>query len=102
MKFIDTAHDPWHTITGEDGPMVTLTPAPNSLLTLAQWRGVPERLQVGLAHPGQHQVLVVHDAHFGMAETLGDVGGGVHLGGRDVAGRDARALDRQRDGAIPA
>ena len=28
MKFIDTPRDPWHTVSGEDGPMVTLTPAP--------------------------------------------------------------------------
>ena len=40
MKFIDKTKDAWHTITGEDGPMVTLTPAPYSLLTLTQWHGV--------------------------------------------------------------
>ena len=55
MKFID-AHDkprdPWHTIDGDDGPMVTLTPMPFSLLTLLQWRGVrshwPEGMPVGV------------------------------------------------------
>ena len=44
MKFIDTPRDPWHTVSGEDGPMVTLTPAPHSLLSWAQWRGVRELL----------------------------------------------------------
>ena len=52
MKFIDTHHDKWRTVTGEDGPMVTLTPAPFSLLTVAQWHGVrsqwPANLPVGI------------------------------------------------------
>ena len=39
MKFIDH-RDKWHTITGEDGPMVTLTPTPYSLLSTVQWHGV--------------------------------------------------------------
>ena len=39
MKFIDKTRDRWHTVSGEDGPMVTLTPAPYSLLTLQQWHG---------------------------------------------------------------
>ena len=41
MKFVDPRHDcprdPWHTIGGEDGPLVTITPASHLLLTLAQW-----------------------------------------------------------------
>jgi len=55
MKFIDARdkpRDPWHTIDGDDGPMVTLTPAPFSLLTLLQWRGVrshwPDGMPVGV------------------------------------------------------
>ena len=55
MKFIDSRgkpRDPWHTIDGDDGPMVTLTPMPFSLLTLLQWRGVrnhwPEGMPVGV------------------------------------------------------
>ena len=55
MKFIDSRskpRDPWHTIEGDDGPMVTLTPAPHSLLTLLQWHGVrshwPEAMAVGV------------------------------------------------------
>jgi uncharacterized protein (DUF934 family) len=55
MKFIDARdkrRDPWHTIDGDDGPMVTLTPMPFSLLTLLQWRGVrshwPDGMPVGV------------------------------------------------------
>ncbi len=55
MKFIDPRgkpRDPWHTIDGDDGPMVTLTPTPFSLLTLLQWHGVrshwPEGMPVGV------------------------------------------------------
>ena len=53
MKFIQPKHDRWHTIAGEDGPMVTLTPAPHSLLTLVQWHGTratwPAQMPVGVA-----------------------------------------------------
>jgi len=55
MKFIDARdkpRDPWHAIDGDDGPMVTLTPMPFSLLTLLQWRSVrshwPEGMPVGV------------------------------------------------------
>ena len=55
MKFItpqDKPRDPWRAIDGDDGPMVTLTPAPYSLLTLLQWRGVrshwPAAMPVGV------------------------------------------------------
>ena len=54
MKFIDKTKDAWHTITGEDWPMVTLTPAPFSLLTLTQWHGVrnawPANMPVGVVY----------------------------------------------------
>jgi len=54
MKFIDKTKDAWHTVTGEDGPMVTLTPAPYSLLTLTQWHGVrnawPADMPVGVIY----------------------------------------------------
>ena len=54
MKFIDKTKDAWHTITGEDGPMVTLTPAAYSLLTLTQWHGVrnswPADMPVGVIY----------------------------------------------------
>ena len=60
MKFIDSARDRWHTVTGEDGPMVTLTPAANRLLTLAQWNGVkhqwPADLPVGVLFPNDADI----------------------------------------------
>jgi uncharacterized protein (DUF934 family) len=60
MKFIAKHSDPWHTITGEDGPMVTLTPTPHSLLTLAQWHGVkhqwPADVPVGVAFPNDADI----------------------------------------------
>lgn len=52
MKFIQAKQDRWHTVAGEDGPMVTLTPAPHSLLTLQQWHGAratwPQGMPVGV------------------------------------------------------
>ncbi len=51
MKFItshDKPRDPWHTLNGDDGPMVTLTPAPYCLLTLLQWHGVRSSWPAGM------------------------------------------------------
>ncbi len=48
MNFINTKHDRWSMITGEDGPMVTLTPTPNSLLSLAQWHSVRAHWPAGM------------------------------------------------------
>jgi uncharacterized protein (DUF934 family) len=55
MKFIDSStrpRDPWHSLEGDDGPVVTLTPGPHLLLTLYQWHSArsqwPEGLAVGL------------------------------------------------------
>ncbi len=55
MNFIDSRkkpRDPWHMINGDDGPMVTLTPSPHSLLTFLQWHGArsqwPEAIPVGV------------------------------------------------------
>ena len=60
MKFIDTTRDRWHTITGEDGPMVTLTPTPYSLLTVQQWNGVksqwPGDVPVGVLFPNDADI----------------------------------------------
>ncbi|MEP6875359.1 MAG: DUF934 domain-containing protein [Burkholderiales bacterium] len=68
MKFIsahDKPRDPWHTIDGDDGPMVTLTPAPFSLLTLLQWRGVrshwPEGMPVGVLLANDVEVSEIAD-----------------------------------------
>ncbi|HET8869251.1 MAG TPA: DUF934 domain-containing protein [Aquabacterium sp.] len=43
MKFIDTHHDQWHTVGGEDGPMAHPPIRSYSLLTLAQWHAVREQ-----------------------------------------------------------
>ncbi len=55
MKFVDARRDPWRPEGGEDGPMVTITPAPKRQLTLLQWHGVlsqwPEGMPVGVSVP---------------------------------------------------
>ena len=68
MKFIDARdkpRDPWHTIDGDDGPMVTLTPMPFSLLTLLQWRGVrshwPDGMPVGVLLANDVEVIEIAD-----------------------------------------
>jgi uncharacterized protein (DUF934 family) len=65
MRFIDTNKDRWHTVTGEDGPMVTLTPAPYSLLTLAQWHGVrsqwPADMPVGVLYANDTDIEELAD-----------------------------------------
>lgn len=52
MKFVDASRDPWHALGGEDGPPVSITPAPHLLLDLAQWHAVraswPTGVPVGL------------------------------------------------------
>ena len=52
MQFINPKQDRWHALSGEDGPIVTLTPAPYSLLTLLQWHSVrahwPQDVPVGV------------------------------------------------------
>lgn len=49
MKFIHYAQDPWHTVHGDDGPMVTITPMPNRLLSWLQWSSVRHHWPVGMA-----------------------------------------------------
>ena len=60
MKFIDTHHDQWHTITGEDGPVVTLTPTAYSLLTFTQWHAIraqwPQHLPVGVSFGNDEEI----------------------------------------------
>jgi uncharacterized protein (DUF934 family) len=52
MKFISLQRDPWRALAGDDGPPVSITPAPHLLLDLAQWHAVratwPARMPVGL------------------------------------------------------
>jgi len=67
MKFIDTHHDQWHTVGGEDGPQSHPPIKSNSLLTLAQWHAVREHwptdkaVGVILANDADIEVLE-HDA----------------------------------------
>lgn len=60
MNFVNPKHDKWHTITGEDGPMVTLTPAPHSLLSLTQWHAIrahwPVDMPVGVMLPNDSEL----------------------------------------------
>ncbi len=43
MQFIDTHHDQWHTVGGEDGQIDHPPIKANSLLTLAQWHAVRDQ-----------------------------------------------------------
>ncbi len=60
MKFIQKAQDPWRTVIGDDGPMVTHTCAAHQLLTLLQWNSVrhhwPHGMPVGVALNNDHAV----------------------------------------------
>lgn len=60
MKFIDRHLDAWHALGGEDGPLVSITPAPGQLLTLQQWHGAraqwPADLRAGLLLPNDADV----------------------------------------------
>ena len=60
MRFIASAGDRWRTVSGEDGPMVTIAPAPHRLLTWSQWNGVkaqwPHDIPVGVIFPNDADV----------------------------------------------
>ncbi len=60
MKYIDRHRDEWRTVGGEDGPMVSITPARGQLLTLQQWHGVraqwPADLPVGVVVPNDADI----------------------------------------------
>jgi uncharacterized protein (DUF934 family) len=47
MKFIDTQHDSWTTVGGEDGPSPHPSPRDGLLLTLEQWHAVQGTWPVG-------------------------------------------------------
>lgn len=48
MKFIDTPHDPWHTVGGEDSPAPHPIAKDHQLLTLEQWHAVRDTWPAGL------------------------------------------------------
>lgn len=49
MKFIKLKTDVWHTVSGEDGATLSITPAPHLLLSVMQWRGVRSQWPSGMA-----------------------------------------------------
>ena len=60
MKFIDPQRDPWHRLGGEDGPPVSINPAPHLLLDIAQWHACrahwPAGMPVGVLLPNDADV----------------------------------------------
>ena len=48
MRFIDIHRDPWHALGGDDGPPVSITPAPHLLLDIAQWHAVRAAWPAGM------------------------------------------------------
>ena len=67
MKFIDQAHDRWHLVAGEDGPVPHPDPCAHRLLTVEQWHAVrglwPEGLATGVVVPNTADVsLLAADA----------------------------------------
>ena len=61
MKFIKLKTDMWHTVSGEDGATLSITPAPHLLLSLTQWHGVrsqwPSGMPVGVSVPNDAAVV---------------------------------------------
>jgi uncharacterized protein (DUF934 family) len=53
LRFIAPHRDPWRTLGGDDGPPISINPAPHLLLDLAQWHAArahwPAGIAVGLA-----------------------------------------------------
>lgn len=60
MRFVQLQKDPWHTLSGEDGPAVYREPKSHLLLTIEQWHAFrspwPEGLPVGVILPNDTDV----------------------------------------------
>lgn len=60
MQFIDSLHDTWRIVAGEDGPSPRPKPTANRLLTLAQWHAVretwPADLNTGVVVPNDTDI----------------------------------------------
>lgn len=60
MQFIDLHKDRWHSLSGEDGPPVSITPEADLLLDIAQWHAVrahwPSDIAVGVRLANDHDV----------------------------------------------
>ncbi|HRH87450.1 MAG TPA: DUF934 domain-containing protein [Rubrivivax sp.] len=65
MRFIDSRHDRWHRVDGEDGPVPHPDPQPDRLLTLEQWHAVrgtwPRGLAAGVLLPNTFDVATLAD-----------------------------------------
>ena len=65
MKLIKPTQDPWRTVGGDDGPMVTITPRDHRLLTFMQWHSArcawPSDLAVGVIVPNDTDVEQLAD-----------------------------------------
>ena len=48
MQFIDSRRNPWHTLFGDDGPVVGIQPVPHLLLDLAQWHAFRAQWPAGM------------------------------------------------------
>jgi uncharacterized protein (DUF934 family) len=48
MHFIDSHHDQWRSVGGDDGPMVTITPRAHLLLSLIDWHAVRNQWPAGM------------------------------------------------------
>ena len=63
MKYIKPNQDVWRSVGGDDGPMVTITPRANLLLSLVQWHSVrghwPQALPVGVRVPNDADIETV-------------------------------------------
>src|SRR5262249_5978653 len=64
--------------------------------------GAPQLDQVALAHVREHEILLVADTDLAKAVAVGEIGDGLHLLRRGVAGRAPLRFQRQRhDGIAP-
>jgi len=65
MRFIDTRHDRWQRVEGEDGPVPHPNPQSERLLTLEQWHAVrdtwPPNLPTGVMLPNTLDVDMLAD-----------------------------------------
>lgn len=65
MKFIDIHTDRWHPLGGEDGPPVSITPAPHLLLDLPQWHAAraswPAGVPVGVSFANDDDIELLVD-----------------------------------------
>ena len=66
MKYIKPHQDVWRSVGGDDGPMVTITPRANLLLSLVQWHSIrshwPHGLPVGVRVANDADIETVADA----------------------------------------